>query len=150
MKLIWTASSSPMLLQHLLSSHTNIVFVSVIVLECTFQSCVTERCKLLRLLAEGSTVCPLKGLQSRPRVSANARVCIHTHSCSDISAPCTHVVTRHKQNHLCVLWLGIAVAELCWAQPGHCWGLGCHVSTDGEGTHTHSHTHRLCLSPPCL
>lgn len=72
----------------------------------------------------------------------------------------THAVIQYKQNHLCVVWLGIAVAELCWAQPGHCWGLGSPVSAereikrewegDGERTHTdtytYTHTHSLSVS----
>lgn len=70
--------------------------------------------------------------------------------------PQHHTHTQYKQNHLCVVWLGIAVAELCWAQPGHCWGLGCPVSTEEERerehtqTHTHTDIHTQSLSVSTL
>lgn len=80
---------------------------------------------------------------------------VHTYFFTSV----THTVIQYKQNHLCVVWLGIAVVKLCWAQPGHCWGLGSPVSTereikrewegDGERTHTdtytHTHTQSVCL-----
>ncbi len=73
-------------------------------------------------------------------------MCMHSCICTQTTlfgtysfTPNTH--TQYKQNHLCLVWLGIAVAELCWAQPGHCWGFGCPVST-----HTHTHTQSLSVS----
>lgn len=126
------------------------------------QSSVTERCKPLRLLVEGSTVSPLKALQSC--VCVYIYMCTHSCMCTLCTLQHTflhlkhihthtHTITEYKQNHLCVVWLGIAVAELCWAQPGHCWGLGCPVSTEKErereNTHRHPHPHTHS-EPVCL